>query len=98
MHWTRLAPELSATSSMVRIWIMARSLLYVLLDDARHQKALVATDRTVLLNLVLVANLELIRLVVRLVSSPGARVLPVDGIAPMRDRLHAAHLCPFLPY
>src|SRR5260370_25791790 len=87
MHCTRLAPELSATSSIVRIWIMAASLLHELLDQADDNPALAPTDRAVLLNLDLVARLELVLLVVRLVASPRTNVFAVQRIASLGDHL-----------
>src|ERR1700677_2606334 len=83
MHCTRLAPELSATSRTVRIWIMAGSLLHELLHDADDREALVFADRAVLLDLDLVARLELALLVVRLVARARADVLAVERIAPV---------------
>src|SRR5450432_1546093 len=85
MHCTRLAPELSATSSTVRIWIMARLLLHELLDEADHGEALVPADRAVLLDLDLVACLVLALLVVRLVAAARAHVLAVERVAAVRD-------------
>src|SRR5580692_3050023 len=85
MHCTRLAPELSATSSTVRIWIMTRLFLYELLDEADHGEALVPADRAVLLDLDLVACLVLPVLVVRLVALARADVLSVERVARVRD-------------
>ena len=68
MHCTRLAPELSATSRMVRIWIMAAYSSTNFLTRRVTTPALVARDRAVLLDLDLVADLVLVRLVVRLVA------------------------------
>src|SRR5260370_25455274 len=87
MHCTRLAPELSATSRMVRIWIMASSLLHELLDEADDDEALVLADGTVLLDLDLVALLVLALLVVRLVAGAGADVLAVERVARMAHDL-----------
>src|SRR5580704_7054594 len=87
MHCTRLAPELSATSRTVRIWIMAASFLHELLDEARDGEALVLADRTVLLDLDLIAGLELALLVVRLVAAARADVLAVEGIPAVVDHL-----------
>src|SRR5687768_3680406 len=87
MHWTRRAPELSATSRTVRIWIMASSFLHELLDEADDGEALVARDRSVLLDLDLVADLVLIGLVVRLVAAARADVLAVERVAARRDAL-----------
>src|ERR1700761_148072 len=86
MHCTRLAPELSATSMTVRIWIMA-SLLHELLHEARHDEALVAADGAVLLDLDLVPRLELALLVVRLVAGARTDVLAVEGVAAVGDHL-----------
>src|SRR5690349_15701675 len=85
MHWTRRAPELSATSRLVRIWIMTASFLHELLDEAHHDEALVARDRAVLLDLDLIADLVLVRLVVRLVTRTVANVLAVQLVARGRD-------------
>src|ERR1700722_15258112 len=86
MHCTRLAPELSATSSTVRIWIMA-SFLDELLHEARHDEALVAADGAVLLDLDLVADLVLALGVVGLVAGARADVLAVERIAAVIDPL-----------
>src|SRR5580704_1248870 len=87
MHCTRLAPELSATSSIVRIWIMARLLLHEFLDEARDYEALVSADGAVLLDLDLVARLELVLLVVGLVAAARADVLAVERVATVADHL-----------
>src|SRR5580704_6022953 len=87
MHCTRLAPELSATSRTVRIWIMAASFLHELLDEARDGEALVLADRTVLLDLDLIAGLELALFVVRLVAAARADVLAVERIPAVIDHL-----------
>src|SRR6185437_12235487 len=87
MHCTRLAPELSATSSTVRIWIMARSLLHELLDEARHGPALVAADGAMLLDFDHVAGLVLALLVVGLVAAARADVLAVEGVAAVGHHL-----------
>src|SRR5512136_2804540 len=98
MHWTRRAPELSATSRIVRIWIMVGSLLHELLEQADDDEALVARDRAVLLDLDLVAGLVFVLLVVRLVAGARADVLAVERVARVRDDLddhglvHAAAL------
>src|SRR5258708_32683143 len=87
MHCTLLAPELSATSRTVLIWIMAPLLLHELLDEARDDPALVPADRARLLDLHLVARLELALLVVRLVAAARADVLAVQGVAAVTDHL-----------
>src|SRR5690606_11852472 len=87
MHWTRRAPELSATSRIVRIWIMTASLLHELLHEAHHDEALVARDRAVLLDLDLVADLVLVLLVVSLVAGAALHVLAVELVAGGRDAL-----------
>src|SRR5205085_1270741 len=87
MHWTRFAPELSATSRTVRIWIMTLSLLHELLDEAHHDEALVLRDRAVLLDLDLVADLVQVLLVVRLVAGAAAEVLAVERVAMRADAL-----------
>src|SRR5262249_44114860 len=84
-HWARCAPELSATSRIVRIWIMTPSFLHELLDEAHHDEALVARDRAVLLDLDLIADLVLVGLVVRLVPGPVLDVLAVETVAGRRD-------------
>src|SRR5262249_9226825 len=75
MHMTRRAPELSATSRLVCIWIMTglvvcrcarRASLRALLA-ARHRPALQSRDRPVLLDPDNVADRELVVLVVRVV-------------------------------
>src|SRR5437016_472463 len=80
MHCTRLAPLLSATSRIDRIWIMA-----LLLDRPRDEPndlpALVFRDRAVLHDLDAIADLVLVLLVVRLVVFAVAHVLLVDGVA-----------------
>src|SRR5580692_9758098 len=87
MHWTRFAPELSATSRTVRIWIMAL-LLHELLDEADHDEPLVSGDRAMLLDFNLVADLELVLLVVRLEAGARPDVLAVQGIAARVRHLH----------
>src|SRR5262245_13043082 len=86
MHCTLLAPLLSATSRMDRIWIMG-----LLLDRSRDElddlPPLVLRDRAVLHDLDAVADLELVLLVVRLVSVAVAHVLLVDGVARATDDL-----------
>src|SRR5580700_1865130 len=86
MHWTRFAPELSATSRMVRIWIMA-SFLDELLHEARHDEALLATDGPVLLDLDLVAGPVYALLVVRLVTRARPDVLAVERVPSVRHHL-----------
>src|SRR5262245_54676624 len=81
MHWTRLAPELSATSRTVRIWIMTSSLLHELLQQLRHDEALVTAHRRVLGDLHLVADFVFVLLVVGLVARPVLHVLPVERVA-----------------
>src|SRR5687767_5732199 len=66
MQSSFFAPELSATSSVDSIWIMDLDLLRAL-DEADDAPALVARGRTRLDDLDLVARLELVLLVVRLV-------------------------------
>src|SRR6478672_10665678 len=87
MHCTRRAPELSATSRMVRIWIMTssssslrESSLDRPLDQTRHRPALLARDRLVLADLDEIASLELALFVVRLVLRANANVLAVHGV------------------
>src|SRR5882672_10245432 len=87
MHCTRLAPELSATSSTVLAWIMVRLLLHELLDETDDDEALVPADGAVLLDLDLVARLELVLLVVRLVAAARADVLAVEGVLAVGDHL-----------
>src|SRR5687767_12953350 len=86
MHCTLLAPLLSATSRIERIWIMA-----LFLDRPRYQPddlpALVLGDRAMLHDLHAVADLELIGLVVRLVAVAVAHVLFVHRIARAADDL-----------
>src|ERR1700727_261142 len=91
MHWTRFAPELSATSRMVRIWIMG-SLRDELLDEADDDEALVARDRAVLLDLDLVADLEFVLLVVRLEARTRPHVFAVERITPCADDLDGHRL------
>src|ERR1700677_3475305 len=86
MHCTRLAPELSATSSTDRIWIMA-SFLHVLLHEADDDEPLVAAQGAVLLDLDLVTGLVLVGLVVRLVAGARADVLAVQSVAAVADHL-----------
>src|SRR5580704_786896 len=89
MHWTRFAPELSATSRTLRIWIMAGllSLLDELLDETHDDEALAGRDRTVLLDLDLVADLVLAVLVVRLVAAATLHVLAVERVTRVVDAL-----------
>src|SRR5690242_17798135 len=77
MHFTMRAPELSATSRWLVTWIMGL-LLHRAGDELRHEPALLARDRAVLLDLDAVAHLVLVRLVVRLVALARADVLLVD--------------------
>src|SRR5262245_54419889 len=87
MHWTRFAPELSATSRNVRIWIMTTSLLHELLDELRHDEPLAPRERGVLGDFHLVADLELVLLVVRLEAAPALHVLAVERVAAVRHHL-----------
>src|SRR5687768_13792783 len=66
---------------------MAPSFLHELLDEARDDEALVAGDRSVLLDLDFVADLVLVGLVVRLVAGARADVLAVERVAARRDAL-----------
>src|SRR5262245_48193175 len=86
MHCTLLAPLLSATSRMDRIWI-TRLLLDRPRNDLDDLPALVPRDRAVLHDLDAVADLELVLLVVRLVTEVVANVLLVDGVARAPDDL-----------
>src|SRR5262245_28647301 len=60
---------------------MTPSFLHELLHEARDDEALVARDRSVLLDLDLIADLVLVGLVVRLVAGAVAHVLAVERIA-----------------
>src|SRR5688572_25894524 len=81
MHMARLAPVLSATSSMVCIWIMARPLLENrLLDDAHEAPALELAQRARRDHLHGVPHAGLVLLVVRHVLLPLAQVLAVLGV------------------
>src|SRR6185436_10627253 len=82
MHCTRRAPELSATSRMVRIWIMTSSSSSLRVsgldrpfDQTSHRPALLARERLVLADLDEIASLELALLVVRLVLRANTNVL-----------------------
>src|SRR5262245_47803085 len=79
MHLTMRAPELSAISRFVVTWIMGL-LLHRARDQPGHEPALVTRDRPVLLDLNAIADLVLVRLVVRLVAITHADVLLVDRI------------------
>src|SRR5688500_9956024 len=66
---------------------MAPSFLHELLDEARDDEALVAGDRSVLLDLDFVADLVLVGLVVRLVAGARANVLAVERVTRGRHAL-----------
>src|SRR5262245_45288415 len=85
LHLTMRAPELSATSRFVETWII--SLLHGAGDEPRHEPALVARHRTMLLDLDAVADLVLVRFVVRLVARALPDVLLVDGVERVADDL-----------
>src|SRR5262245_6849360 len=93
-----LAPELSATSRIVRIWIIGRSSLRLggralaALDDAAHAPALARGQRTRLHDLDGVADLAVVRLVVghelRLPPDvPLVELVADDPVDPDDDRL-----------
>src|SRR4051812_21338648 len=81
MHCTLLAPLLSATSRMDRIWIMAPLLSHRAGHELDDLPALVLGDGAVLHDLHAVADLELVLLVVSLVAVVMADVLLVHGVA-----------------
>src|SRR5918996_3978877 len=77
MHWTFLAPELSATSSMERGWIM----LGHAAEDLADPPALLLGQRARLLDDDAVAHLARVRLVVRLQLLGHADDALVLGVA-----------------
>src|SRR5580765_5367411 len=76
MHWARLAPELSATVTMVRSWIMSLRPF----DDFHEPPALVLRDRARLHEAHEVADLALVLLVVDLELAPPANVTAVRRV------------------
>src|SRR5215468_3252468 len=84
MHWTRRAPELSATSRLVCIWIMGSASCAGRCarraERAQHDPALALGDRLALLDAHGVAGLEGVILVVRRVFFGSRDELLVDGM------------------
>src|SRR5580704_4139961 len=100
MHMTRRAPELSATSRLVCIWIMGYPIHSnsitprsgrLLFLAAHHGPALELGDRPVLLDPHDVADLELVLLVVRVVLLRAAHRLLEQGMGEAALDLH--HQC-----
>src|ERR1044071_5928230 len=87
MHMILRAPELSATSRTVCIWIIVAPSDLRLLEHAREPPPLVARQRARLFDAHLVADLALVLLVVDLVGLPRLQDLlvlamldlPIDG-------------------
>src|SRR5213083_3490330 len=84
MHWARLAPELSATVTMVRSWIMAGSPRRSsrALHDSHEAPPLVLRQRTRLGEPDDVADVTLVLLVVHL------ELLPAPHVSADRRMLH----------
>src|SRR6478609_502637 len=87
MHWTRLAPELSATSRKDCVWIISDQPLCWTRDQAADDEALLGRERTMLFDLHAITSLVLVGLVVRLVLLTDTHVLLVHVVA-----LEAHHL------
>src|SRR5262249_40945613 len=85
MHWARFAPELSATVTMVRNWIMARSSRSSRpLDELQEAPPLVLGQRSRLHEADHVAHATLVLLVVHL------EFLPATDVTAVRRVLHQA--------
>src|SRR5437867_3997670 len=96
MHWARLAPELPATVTIVRSWIMALSpALLGALDDPHQPPALVLRHRPRLHEADDVADLALVGLVVHLELGPAPHVAAVSRVLHQAlDRDHDRFLHP----